>query len=156
MRKIITALVLGVECNMNNENELTEENIKEALRHDPRLIELVKNQTTELCLFAIEQNRRELKRLYSSKTENYLDLNFCCSPLKHIRQQSQEICLAAVKVNGYALKFVKDQTPRLCRAAVKQNPKAINYVRDLSMLDRKRKVSLYRKFLKIIKKLKWI
>ena len=37
------------------------------------------------------------------------------------KNQTPDICLAAVKQDGYALQYVKEQTPDICLAAVKQN-----------------------------------
>jgi hypothetical protein len=39
-----------------------------------------------------------------------------------------EICLEAVKQNGYALQYISNQTPEICLEAVKQNGYAIHYV----------------------------
>ena len=41
--------------------------------------------------------------------------------------------MAVVKQNGYALKFVKDQTEEICLAAVKQNWQTFERIRDNSM-----------------------
>ena len=48
--------------------------------------------------------------------------------LRIVREQTPEICLAAVKQNGYALRIVREQTPEICLAAVKQNGDALQYV----------------------------
>lgn len=50
--------------------------------------------------------------------------------LRYVRQQTPEICLAAVANYGNALQFVENQTEDICFAAVKQNPQAIKYVRN--------------------------
>ncbi|MBQ3423162.1 MAG: DUF4116 domain-containing protein, partial [Romboutsia sp.] len=50
--------------------------------------------------------------------------------LEYVREQTPKICLVAVKQNGYALKYVKEQTEELCLAAVKKNPEALQYVND--------------------------
>ena len=39
-----------------------------------------------------------------------------------------ELCLEAVKRNGYALRYVKEQTPELCLEAVKEDGDALRYV----------------------------
>ena len=44
--------------------------------------------------------------------------------------QTLEICLAAVKQNGYALRFVKEQTPEICLAAVEEDSGALQYVKE--------------------------
>ncbi len=47
------------------------------------------------------------------------------SYLDKIKDQTEEICLAAVKQDGYALYYVKNQTEKICLAAIKQNIKSI-------------------------------
>ena len=44
--------------------------------------------------------------------------------------QKYEEDLQKVKQNGYALAFVKEQTPEICWAAVKQNGGALYFVKD--------------------------
>ena len=70
----------------------------------------------------------ELKNLKSDM------INFAASryDLQFVKEQDKEICLAAVKRNGFALKYVEKQDKDICLAAVKQNPKAIMYIRDQS------------------------
>jgi hypothetical protein len=40
--------------------------------------------------------------------------------LKHVEEQTPEICIAAVSENSFALKYVKEQTPEICIAAFNQ------------------------------------
>jgi hypothetical protein len=44
-------------------------------------------------------------------------------------QQTEEVCLAAVQQNGYALQFVLHQTKAIVRAALNQKPDAKRYVK---------------------------
>ena len=46
-----------------------------------------------------------------------------------MKEQTPEICLAAVQQNGRALMYVKEQTSDICLAAIKQNPEAKVFVR---------------------------
>ena len=50
--------------------------------------------------------------------------------LKHVYNQTPEVCLAAVQENGMALRYVLNQTPEVCLAAVKQDGLALQYVRN--------------------------
>jgi DNA-binding NarL/FixJ family response regulator len=50
--------------------------------------------------------------------------------LKNYEFQTEEICLAAVKQNGWALYYVKEQTPELCLEAVKEHARALEYVKE--------------------------
>ena len=46
------------------------------------------------------------------------------------KEQTVELCLAAVQQNGLALQYIKEQTLELCLAAVKQNNHALKLVWD--------------------------
>lgn len=50
--------------------------------------------------------------------------------IKDIEDQTEEICLAAVKRDGYALEFVKEQTEEICIEAVRQNCYSIQFVEN--------------------------
>jgi hypothetical protein len=50
--------------------------------------------------------------------------------LKHVKEQTPEVCLASVLMDGYALKHVKEQTPELCLSAVSKNAYALQYVKE--------------------------
>jgi hypothetical protein len=45
-----------------------------------------------------------------------------------VKEQTEAVCLEAVKQNGYALRYVKEQTEAVCLEAVKQNGYALSYV----------------------------
>lgn len=50
--------------------------------------------------------------------------------LRFIDEQTEEICLAAVRNWGYALQYVKEQTEEICLAAVQQDGLALQYVEE--------------------------
>lgn len=53
---------------------------------------------------------------------------------EYVKNQTPEICMIAVKLDGLALQFVRNKTPEICRAAVSQNINAVSWV-DRRMLD---------------------
>lgn len=55
--------------------------------------------------------------------------------LRFVKNQTPEICLAAVRQFGYALEFVKEQTPEICCAAVDQLWDSLRFVKDLNMVS---------------------
>ena len=55
-------------------------------------------------------------------------LNLGNITLKNIKNQSQKICLIAVKHNGNNLKYVKEQTNEICLEAIKQNKNQIKNI----------------------------
>lgn len=58
--------------------------------------------------------------------------------LKNVTNQTEEMCLNAVKKNGMALQYVKTQNHQICEAAVSENANALQYVKtqtnDLCLL----------------------
>ncbi|MDW0076976.1 DUF4116 domain-containing protein [Clostridioides difficile] len=50
--------------------------------------------------------------------------------LQYVREQTEEMCLEAVRQNGLALHFVKDQTEKICIEAVRQDGLAIQFVEN--------------------------
>lgn len=48
-------------------------------------------------------------------------------------EQVPELCLFAVKCNGWAIQRIKEQTPELCMEAVKQNPMVIQCVKEQTL-----------------------
>lgn len=48
--------------------------------------------------------------------------------LKHVKDQTEELCLEAIRQNSNALQYVKCQTHKMCIEAVRQNPHAIALV----------------------------
>jgi len=65
--------------------------------------------------------------------------------LKYVKNQTEEICLAAVKQNGEALKYVKNPTEEICLTTLNQNIEAIKYI------DIKRFPRVYEKYLFMIR-----
>ncbi len=47
--------------------------------------------------------------------------------LQFVKEQTKEICLAAVNQSGYSLIYVIDETPEICTAAVNKDKLALIY-----------------------------
>ena len=52
--------------------------------------------------------------------------------LRYVKEQTEEICLVAVRDDGLSLMYVRNQTPEICLAAVRQNGEAAMFVRNLT------------------------
>ena len=48
--------------------------------------------------------------------------------LFYVRNQTEKICIEAVKKNGYCLQYVITQTPKICIEAVKTNKSILKYI----------------------------
>lgn len=68
----------------------------EAVRRNPRALQYVRNQTSEICMEAIGKDGRAIY---------------------FVKEQTSEICLAAVRQSRNALGYVKDKTPDIVAAA---------------------------------------
>ncbi len=55
-------------------------------------------------------------------------ISHCSFALKHVINQTRELCLAAVRQDGLALQYIRKQTHEICLEAVKQNGLALQYV----------------------------
>ena len=60
--------------------------------------------------------------------DDLTEVNMNGFALIYVKEQTEELCLAAVKQNGSVLEFVKHQTKEICTAAVEQSSDAIYYV----------------------------
>lgn len=49
--------------------------------------------------------------------------------LGRLKEQTPEICMAAVQQNGLALFFVKEPTPEICIIAIAKNPEVKEFVK---------------------------
>ena len=55
--------------------------------------------------------------------------------LYFVKEQTPEVCLAAVQQYGLTLRLVREQTPEICLAAVQNNSLALHYVKDLELKE---------------------
>ena len=53
------------------------------------------------------------------------------STFELLEEQTEAICLEAVKQKGELLAYVQNQNLQICLEAVKQNPDALRYVKEL-------------------------
>nr|QBK87155.1 MAG: protein of unknown function DUF4116 [Marseillevirus LCMAC201] len=58
------------------------------------------------------------------------DPNVCGWALQFVKEQTSEICIAAVQYDGRALEYVEEQTTEICMAAVKKNGWALQLVKE--------------------------
>jgi len=59
--------------------------------------------------------------------------------LEFVKEQTPEICLAAVMEDARALEYVKEQTPEICLAAVKECMFALRFVKDNALREQIKK-----------------
>jgi len=129
------------------------EKYKAALQLNGSLIDLVENQTEELCKIAIKSLPESILRIKNQTIDLWkialetdwsvfllledqtpelclVAVNICGILLKRVKEQTREICLAAVKQYGDSLEYVREQTPEICHAAYTQNKHSRCYILD--------------------------
>lgn len=127
--------------------EKTEELCMIAVKQNEKALQYVpiELQTINICITAmyfhmnigildyiIDEKKREIVRsIYENNKQyakDFYDVKHNKRSLKTVNQQSEEMCLLAVKKNGSELIHVKDQTLEICMEAVKENPWVLKYV----------------------------
>lgn len=80
-------------------------------------------------------------------------VKFSYHNLEGVKNQTPEVCLAAINKSGYALQYVKKQTPEMCLMAIRQNRRAVQYISfDLlekvlnSFVEPKNKINNHEKY----------
>ena len=95
----------------------------------------VKNQTEEICEFAVRQHGWVLKYVKDElQTEKLckLAVRQCGSALRYVNNQTEDICAVAVKRDGDALQYVNEefQTENVCNIAVRDSENALQFVKN--------------------------
>jgi hypothetical protein len=87
---------------------------KEAVEYDGTLIEYIDNVTIKLYKIARHTNKKN----------NYYSIS-----LNHVKKQTPELCMYAVKEDWTMLRYVTIQTVELCVEAIKQNTDARKFIK---------------------------
>jgi len=86
----------------------------------------------------VEKDKFKADRLVITEITDFKDvsdrfwINILCKDhrvLKHIKNQTDELCEIAIKHSGHAIRHVTNQTDRLCMQAVQQNGLALQHVK---------------------------
>lgn len=102
--------------------ELTKEELFEAVRACAFVLKYVRNQTSELCKVGVKQNGMALQYVRNQTPELCkLAVQQLHVAFEYVRCQTPELCELAVRRNGFNIQYVKKKTPYLCKLAVKQN-----------------------------------
>jgi hypothetical protein len=116
-----------------------------------RTLQYVKNQTPDICLYALKRDGLVLEFVTIEQTIDMCLVAVVNNPfaLEFVKNKTTEICLTAVCINGLAIRFLteQEQTPEICMAAVKSTGSAIHFVinqtRELCLLASRKIWSLY-------------
>ncbi len=78
--------------------------------------------------YDIENNEEDLKEDNKVHLNDLSRVKYDYRELKDIENQTEEMCLLAVKQDGTIIEFVKDKTYKVCMEAVKQTYKSLKYI----------------------------
>lgn len=107
------------------------------LQHNGLAFEYIKDQSEEICKYAIQKNQWLLEYVQ----DQFLTEELCKLAVQEngiilqlVKNQTYDICNLAVQHNGMALKYVQDQflTEELCKLAIKQDYRSLEYVKESS------------------------
>jgi hypothetical protein len=111
--------------------------------HAHTITSMTKEQIIEMCLTAIKRNSsltlkliQKNKHIISNLEKNQIQQLYLAAveqdgfALEYITDQTDEICLKAVQQNGFALRHIKNQTIELCDTAYKQNFCSVIWARE--------------------------
>lgn len=79
--------------------------------------------------FALQYVKNQTEEICLEAVKNYVFKWDECA-LQYVKNQTDAICLEAVKENGMALLHIRNQTLELCLEAVKQNKKVFDLVKN--------------------------
>lgn len=105
-----------------------------AIIQNPSALQFVKHQTVNLCIVAVENDVNALQYVQKDVLHDVhlaiVKTNGCA--LKYIKHQDQyaKLCQIAIKQNYKSFKYVSEQTEKMCIYAVKQNGLNLEYVKN--------------------------
>ena len=82
------------------------------------------SETTESIVLMIAKKYEELEQTDAVCIEAVKQDG---NALRYVKEQTEAVCIEAVKRNGNALRYVKEQTEAVCIEAVKQDGDAVYY-----------------------------
>jgi len=118
-----------LSTNFLNGLNQTEEQCKDAINENLYALLFVREQTEDLCEYALSHIHESLMR-FADDDDYYLN----DSPFEDLKilkyiMQTDAVCEYAINLNYKSLQFVRHQTSDICKYAIDKNPDAINYVR---------------------------
>lgn len=121
------------------------------IKKDNTILRYIKNKDINICMEAIKSNENsivyiqdcdynEICCMVPDKLYKYIknkDYNKCLMliknkllSLKYIKNQTREMCIEAVKINGLELEFALYKDDEICEMAFKNNYKSIKYINN--------------------------
>lgn len=104
------------------------------------LIEFIYQPSYELCMEAVKRRGTDLRFVDQGYAYGYSNMQtdeMCLAAVKqnwfaleYVKKQTYKVCLAAVLKNGNAIAFVVDQKIDLCLTAIENDPSCIEYIRE--------------------------
>ena len=153
-----TKLILNDWTNIRIVKNKTEELNKLAIYQDYRALELIDDQSYQLCIYALRCNPKSLQyirnktdAIYKFMFENHImssaeltnignidqnehicemAIRYDYTNLQHVKNQTDKLCKIAIGINDRALQYVVNQTDELCKLAIRIDYRALQYVKN--------------------------
>lgn len=129
--KKIVEYALGNAEAMKYVKEQTPEICKFALRQNIEAMKYIKDQTEDLCRYAIDIDPETIRFMKNPSLDVCKKaILYDAELIRFVENQTPELCMMAVKKYGGAIDYIKDQTPELCVAALENYPQSLAYIKD--------------------------
>jgi hypothetical protein len=99
--------------------------LKLNIHGDSYFVDMCKNKLTKMI--------KLFEYIAKTTTDEYILIELLSIDgllLKYVKDQTERICISAVKSRGYALQYVINQTYDICMESVKENGRALQFVHD--------------------------
>ena len=114
-----------------NFSDLPDDFFVKLLMKGQRTLMYIKNQTEELCEYAVKQHGNELQYV-ENQTNSICEMAVKENvyAFEYVENQTNELCEYVVSKNGNLLQHINFQTKDICKIAIMQNSDALQYVRN--------------------------
>lgn len=116
----------------NRINEFNPDMQKFILSKDASMLRGIKNQTEELCMTALDNNRyffEYIQQKYITDKVGIHAIKLDIKNFKHIVNPSEKICIEAVKLNPSYLSMIRHQSDDICIAALEKDINCYKYIK---------------------------
>jgi len=86
--------------------------------------------TPDIITKILKQNSFAIQYLTQTEDICLEAVKLCGYALLHVKNKTDELCMEAINEDGLSLQFIEDQTPEMCLKAIKKNPSALQFVHN--------------------------
>ncbi len=107
--------------------------LKEMVNYQPRFIKDIKNQTHKLCEIATYQNPETIKNIQDKYKTKKMMIGLCSRDLSMLKYfpdniKTEDFWIDMIEIKPESLQYITNQTDNICMTAVKKNGSMLQYV----------------------------